>query len=107
MKIAATVLALTLALPTIGSSEIVQIEFTKFDTFSIEVVHIDVGDKVDWLPKNAGHNVEFIAGPKMNALPKNSKMDRISFCYFQNHWSLFVWLHSTPKHGDVRTSCSG
>ena len=58
-----------------ATAETVQIEFTKFDTFSIEVVHIDVGDTVEWLPKNAGHNVEFITGPQMSALPKNSKMD--------------------------------
>ena len=58
-----------------AAAETVQIEFTKFDTFSIEVVHIDVGDTVEWLPKNAGHNVEFITGPQMSALPKNSKMD--------------------------------
>ena len=48
MTIAATILALALALPTIGSAETVQIEFTKFDTFSIEVVHINVGDNVEW-----------------------------------------------------------
>ena len=95
MKIAATVLALTLALPTIGSSDIVQIEFTKFDTFSIEVVHIDVGDTVDWLPKNAGHNVEFIAGPKMNALPKNSKMDEFHSVIFK---TTGVYLYGCTPH---------
>ena len=58
-----------------ASAKIVQIEFTKLDTFSIEVVHIDVGGTVEWIPKNSGHNVEFIAGPQMNMLPKNSKMD--------------------------------
>ena len=58
-----------------ASAKTVQIEFTKLDTFSIEVVHIDVGGTVEWIPKNSGHNVEFIAGPQMNMLPKNSKMD--------------------------------
>ena len=50
-----------LIIPKDASAETVQIEFTQFDTFSIEVVHIDVGDTVEWLPKNSGHNVEFIA----------------------------------------------
>jgi pseudoazurin len=95
MKIAATILALSLAIPTIGSAEIVQIEFTKFDTFSIEVVHIDVGDTVEWLPKNAGHNVEFIAGPQMNALPKNSKMDEFHSVVFKTSG---VYLYGCTPH---------
>ena len=95
MKIAATILALLLAMPTIGSAEIVQIEFTKFDTFSIEVVHIDVGDTVEWLPKNAGHNVEFIAGPQMNALPKNSKMDEFHSVVFKTSG---VYLYGCTPH---------
>ena len=95
MKIAATILALLLAIPTIGSAEIVQIEFTKFDTFSIEVVHIDVGDTVEWLPKNAGHNVEFIAGPQMNALPKNSQMDEFHSVVFKTSG---VYLYGCTPH---------
>ena len=95
MKIAATILALSLAIPTIGSAEIVQIEFTKFDTFSIEVVHIDVGDTVEWLPKNAGHNVEFIAGPQMNALPKSSKMDEFHSVVFK---TTGVYLYGCTPH---------
>ena len=33
-------------------AEVIQIEFTQFDTFSIEVANIGVGDTVEWLPKN-------------------------------------------------------
>ena len=66
-----------------ASAETVQIEFTKFDTYSIEVVHIDVGDTVEWLPESVGHNVEFIAGPNMNALPKSSKMDDLHSVVFK------------------------
>lgn len=60
-------------------AEVIQIEFTQFDTFSVEVVNIDVGDTVEWLPKNKGHNVEFLAGPDMEALPPKIKNGRISF----------------------------
>jgi pseudoazurin len=95
MNIAATIFALALALPTIGSAETVQIEFTKFDTFSIEVVHINVGDTVDWLPKNAGHNVEFIAGPQMHALPKSSKMDELHSVVFK---TTGVYLYGCTPH---------
>ena len=66
-----------------ASAETVQIEFTKFDTYSIEVVHIDVGDTIEWLPESVGHNVEFIAGPNMNALPKSSKMDDLHSVVFK------------------------
>ena len=66
-----------------ASAETVEIEFTKFDTYSIEVVHIDVGDSVEWLPESVGHNVEFIAGPNMNALPKSSKMDDLHSVVFK------------------------
>ena len=95
MTIAATILALALALPTIGSAETVQIEFTKFDTFSIEVVHINVGDTVEWLPKNAVHNVEFIAGPQMHTLPKSSKMDEFHSVVFK---TTGVYLYGCTPH---------
>ena len=55
-------------------AEVIQIEFTQFDTFSIEVANIGVGDTVEWLPKNKGHNVEFIAGPEGFEIPKKSKL---------------------------------
>ena len=95
MTIAATILALALALPTIGSAETVQIEFTKFDTFSIEVVHINIGDTVEWLPKNAGHNVEFIAGPQMHTLPKSSKMNEFHSVVFK---TTGVYLYGCTPH---------
>ena len=31
--------------------------------YSQDVVNIEVGDTVKWLPKDGGHNVEFVAGP--------------------------------------------
>ena len=78
-----------------ATAETVQIEFTKFDTFSIEVVHIDVGDTVEWLPKNAGHNVEFITGPEMRALPKNSKMDDFHSVVFKTPG---IYLYGCTPH---------
>ena len=38
----------------------IQIEFTPYDSYSLEVAKIDVGDTIEWLPKNEGHNVEFL-----------------------------------------------
>ena len=44
----------------------IQIEFTENDSFSKEIAYIDVGDTIEWLPKNEGHNVEFLGGPNMS-----------------------------------------
>ena len=78
-----------------ASAKTVQIEFTKLDTFSIEVVHIDVGGTVEWIPKNSGHNVEFIAGPQMNMLPKNSKIDDFHSVVFK---APGVYLYGCTPH---------
>ena len=59
----------------ITSAETVQIEFTKFDTYSSEIVYIKSGDTIEWLPKNGEHNVEFLAGPQMDLLPNKSKIN--------------------------------
>ena len=39
-------------------ADTVKIEFTADDSYSIEVARIEVGDTIEWLPKNEGHNVE-------------------------------------------------
>ena len=53
-----------------ASAETIQIDFTSDDSYSIEVANIGVGDTIEWLPKNEGHNVEFLVVPNMNDLPK-------------------------------------
>ena len=55
-------------------AKVTKIEFTEFDTYSLEIIHINVGDSVEWLPTNEGHNVEFIMTPTMVSLPEKSKM---------------------------------
>ena len=47
----------------------IKIEFTADDTYSMEVAKIDVGDTIEWLPKNKGHNVEFMQGQIWMHLP--------------------------------------
>ena len=76
----------------------IQINFTEYDSYSIEVAHIDIGDTIEWLPKNKGHNVEFLAGPKMSSLPAKSKID-------ESHSVLFnlpgVYLYGCTPHGNM------
>lgn len=48
--------------------------------YSQEIVNIDVGDTVTWLPTSKGHNVEMIASPNdMKLKSKNSKEVKVTF----------------------------
>ena len=64
-------------------AKVTKIEFTEFDTYSLEIIHINVGDSVKWLPTNEGHNVEFIMTPKTVSLPEKSKMNEPYSMIFQ------------------------
>ena len=64
-------------------AKVTKIEFTEFDTYSLEIIHINVGDTVEWLPTNEGHNVEFIMTPTMVSLPEKSKMNEPYSMIFQ------------------------
>ena len=79
----------------VALAETIQIEFTENDSYSHEIAYIDAGDTIEWLPKNEGHNVEFIVGPKMDELPNNSKMN-------ESHSVLFktpgVYLYGCSPH---------
>jgi pseudoazurin len=76
-------------------AEVIQIEFTQFDTFSIDVANIGVGDTVEWLPKNKGHNVEFLAGPDMADLPAKSNMNEFHSVLFERPG---VYLYGCTPH---------
>ena len=40
--------------------------------YSHELMYIDLGDTVTWVPKSKGHNVEIIAAPEGFDIPKKS-----------------------------------
>ena len=92
-----TIMAL-LTISKAALAETIQIEFTENDLYSIEVARIDVGDTIEWLPKDEGHNVEFLAGPKMSSLPAKSKID-------ESHSVIFnlpgVYLYGCTPHGNM------
>ena len=79
----------------ITAAETIEIEFTEDDSYSIEVAFIDVGDTIEWLPKNEGHNVEFLVGPNMNALPNNSKMNEFHSVLFTTPG---IYLYGCTPH---------
>ena len=78
-------------------SKTIQIGFTPYETYSIEVAHIDVGDTIEWLP-NVDHNVEFLGGPDMNSLPEKSKFN---VSYSVNFNTPGVYLYHCTPHGNM------
>ena len=80
------------------NAKTMQIEYTEDDTFSKEVVYIDVGDTVEWLPKNEGHNVEFLGGPNMSSLPDSSEVDAFHSITFD---APGVYLYHCEPHGNM------
>ena len=79
-------------------SKTIQIEFTEDDTFNIEVVYIDVGDTIEWIPKNEGHNVEFLGGPNISSLPDSSDVDAFHSITFD---ASGVYLYHCKPHGNM------
>ena len=76
----------------------IQIEFTENDSYSVEVARIDVGDSIEWLPTNEGHNVEFFAGPDMESLPKKSEIDEVYSVVFRDPG---VYLYGCSPHANM------
>ena len=79
-------------------AETIQIDFSEHDSYSIEVAHINIGDTIEWLPKNEGHNVEFLAGPSMNELPAKSEIDAIFSVVFT---APGVYLYGCTPHKNM------
>ena len=87
-----------LLISNLVNAQTIQIEFTENDTYSLEVAKINVGDKIEWLPKNKGHNVEFLAGPDMNDLPPKSKLNSLHSVIFELPG---VYLYQCTPHGNM------
>jgi pseudoazurin len=79
-------------------ADTIQIEFTENDSYSVEVARINAGDTIEWLPKNEGHNVEFLAGPEMALLSRKSKIDEVYSVVFKVPG---VYLYQCTPHGNM------
>ena len=84
--------------PKVASVKTIQIEFTENDSYSIEVANINIGDTIEWLPKNEGHNVEFLAGPEMALLPIKSEINKAYSVVFKVPG---VYLYGCTPHGNM------
>ena len=87
-----------LIISKVAPAETIKIEFTEDDSYSIEVANIDVGDTIEWLPKNEGHNVEFLVGPKINSLPTKSEIDTVHSVVFKVPG---VYLYGCTPHRNM------
>ena len=84
MKLYSLVIAACLSTPSFAAD--VAIEMLNKDAdgnkmvYSQELVKIEVGDTVTWVPSSKGHNVEMISSPnKMKFKSKNGKEAKITF----------------------------
>ena len=97
MKLITLIISLLL-ISNLVNAGTTQIEFTENDTYSLEIAKINVGDTIEWLPKNRGHNVEFLAGPDMNDLPPKSKLNSLHSVIFELPG---VYLYQCTPHGNM------
>ena len=65
--------------------------------YSQELVHIDAGDTVKWIPTSKGHNVEIIAAPEGFDIPKKSKNGKEVSIDFTVPGIYYYWC--TPHKG--------
>jgi len=98
MYLLLNILTLNLLGVSLAFADTVKIDFTADDSYSLEVAKINVGDTIEWIPKNKGHNVEFLAGPNMKALPKKSDLDvRHSITFYLPG----IYLYQCTPHGNM------
>ena len=65
--------------------------------YNEEIVKVEVGETVTWVPVTKGHNVEMIAGPDGAALPKKSKNGKEFSMTFEVPGIYYYWC--TPHKG--------
>ena len=84
MKLYALVIAFFLSTPSFAADLTIEMLNKDADgnkmVFSQEVVKVEIGDTITWLPSSKGHNVEMISSPnKMKFKSKNGKEAKITF----------------------------
>jgi len=81
----------------------VELEMLNKDTagrkmvYSQELVHVDLGDTITWIPTSKGHNVEIIAAPEGFDIPKKSKNGKEVSIEFTVPGIYYYWC--TPHKG--------
>ena len=66
--------------------------------YSEDIVRIDVGDTITWVPTTKGHNVHFLAGPDGWDLPKKTKNGKEVVLTFDTPG---VYLYQCTPHASM------
>ena len=106
LKVAAVFLALIMAVvlaPNVYAADIEVEMLNRRDdgakmVYSDDIVRIDVGDTITWVPTTKGHNVHFIAGPDGWDLPKKSKNGKEVVLTFDTPG---VYLYQCTPHASM------
>lgn len=102
MKIIAGFFALLLV-SHVAYAKATQVEMLNKDSsgrkmvYSQEVVKIETGDTVTWVPTSKGHNVEIVAAPEGFDIPKKSKNGKEVTIEFTTPGIYYYWC--TPHKG--------
>ncbi len=102
IKLLGTIFAFIL-LSNIAYAKTVEVEMLNKDDqgrkmiYSQELVNIDIGDTVTWIPTSKGHNVEIIAAPEGFDIPKKSKNGKEVSIDFTVPGIYYYWC--TPHKG--------
>ena len=102
IKLFAAALGLLL-ISNVAYAKTVEVEMLNKDSagrkmvYSQDVVQIDVGDTVKWVPTDKGHNVEIVAAPDGFDIPKKSKNGKEVSIDFTVPGIYYYWC--TPHKG--------
>ena len=106
LKIAAVFLALIMAVviaPNVYAADMEVEMLNRRDdgakmVYSEDIVRIDVGDTITWVPTTKGHNVHFLAGPDGWDLPKKTKNGKEVVLTFDTPG---VYLYQCTPHASM------
>ena len=103
MKVLGYYLVAFVMMFAIGVANAATVEMLNKDTngnkmiYNEEIVKVEVGETVTWVPVTKGHNVEMIAGPDGATLPKKSKNGKEFSMTFEVPGIYYYWC--TPHKG--------
>ena len=63
--------------PSLVFANTIKVEITKNDSFNPPIIHLNIGDEVEWTPLSNGHNVELLAVPEGVIIPEKSRINEI------------------------------
>ena len=102
MKLISALFAFIL-LTNVAYAKTVEVEMLNKDSagrkmvYSQDVVTIDTGDTITWVPTDKGHNVEIVAAPEGFDIPKKSKNGKEVTIEFTVPGIYYYWC--TPHKG--------